>query len=476
MLLALSSSKRPFVQVGRSVLLLCAVTLTLSVNSASAQPEGTESIPAQQRPEPAGPVQVAPDADDEDIERRLKRILEAAGWFEPADVRVEEGIVFLTGQTSDEHARTWASDVARRTEGVVAVVNRMEIVVSGTSRFSPAWQGLRDLWQTLLRDLPAYALATVLLALAYGVGRSTTKILRASFLRRQRTDIIRDITARAAGVVLFVLGLYVALRVAGLTRLAATVLGGTGVVGLILGIAFRDIAENVLASILLTRQQPFRRGDLVEIGGIEGYVQSLTLRATVLMNLEGNHVQIPNSTVYKSSIRNFSSNAARRVDFTVGIGYDDAIPHAQETALGVITEHPAVLKQPEPWVLAEGLGSAVVQLRIYAWLDGSKHSWLKVRSSLIRLVKRAFQERGISMPDEAREVVFPQGVPVRLVDANRGPAAPEELAPGRPNAVPENADFATGAEAGLGSEASSIARLAFESRTPEAGQDLLAKR
>lgn len=474
LLLVLSWSMRPL-QLARSFLLVLA--LTLPVDFASADPESADSTPAAQRADPTGPVQVAPRARDDEIERRLERILDATGWFEQSDVRVDEGIVFLAGQTKDERSRTWASDLARRTEGVVAVVNRIEIEVSGTSRFSPAWEGLRELWESFLRSLPAYSLGAVLLLLAYALGRSATKILRASFRRRQKQgDVIRDITARATGVVLFVLGLYVALRVAGLTRLAATVLGGTGVVGLILGIAFRDIAENVLASILLTRQQPFRRGDLVEINGIEGYVQSLTLRATVLMNLEGNHVQIPNSTVYKSSIRNFSSNPARRVDFTVGIGYDDAIPHAQETALRVISEHPAVLKHPEPWVLAEGLGSAVVQLRVYAWLDGTKHSWLKVRSSLIRLVKRSFQERGISMPDEAREVVFPQGVPVRLLRGKSAPAAHEELTIGQREGKAENADVATGAEAGLGSEASSIERLAFESRTPEAGQDLLARR
>jgi small conductance mechanosensitive channel len=76
-----------------------------------------------------------------------------------------------------------------------------------------------------------------------------------------------------------------------------------------------------------------------------------------------------------------------------------------------------VLGNPEPWVLVDGLGSATVQLRVYFWLEGTTHSWLKVRSSVIRLVKRAFQDAGISMPDEAREVVFPDGVPVRMLEA-----------------------------------------------------------
>src|SRR5690606_11984013 len=101
------------------------------------------------------------------------------------------------------------------------------------------------------------------------------------------TDLVRDLAARGAGLMVFTFGVYIALRVAGLTRLAATVLGGTGVFGLVLGIAFRDIAENMLASILLTRQPPFRLRDLVEIAGIEGVVQRLTARATVLMSLDG---------------------------------------------------------------------------------------------------------------------------------------------------------------------------------------------
>jgi small conductance mechanosensitive channel len=147
-----------------------------------------------------------------------------------------------------------------------------------------------------------------------------------------------------------------------------------------------------------------------------GYVQLLTTRATIMMTLDGNHVQIPNATVYKSKIFNYTSNPNRRVEFTVGIGYEDKITTAQEVIMRLLAEHPAVLKEPEPLVLVENLGSATVNLQIYFWVDGSQHSWQKVRSSVIRLVKRAFQDAHISMPDESRELIFPQGVTVRLIE------------------------------------------------------------
>jgi hypothetical protein len=84
-----------------------------------------------------------------------------------------------------------------------------------------------------------------------------------------------------------------------------------------------------------------------------------------------------------------------------------------------------------------------------------------VRSSVIRLVKRAFQEAGISLPDEAREVVFPRGVPIRL---EQGPAeAPRE----RPAPPPETDAACTAGEAGFGTEATAIGDQARRSWMPD---------
>jgi small-conductance mechanosensitive channel len=197
----------------------------------------------------------------------------------------------------------------------------------------------------------------------------------------------------------------------------------------------------------------------------------------VLITLNGNHVEIPNSTVYKNTIRNFSTNKNRREDFTVGIGYDVAITAAQGVALQVLREHPAVLKEPEPWALVDSLGSAAVVLRVYFWLDGSEHSWLKVKSSVIRLVKRAFQDAGINMPDEAREVVFPKGVPVQLSREEATALASEQDDRNRTQRREEldkevSEPIVTKAEGGLGSDADEIEDQARQSRHME-GENLL---
>ncbi|MDD2318247.1 MAG: mechanosensitive ion channel family protein, partial [Desulfobacterales bacterium] len=415
------------------------------------------------KPEPPGKVEVQPVAKDDEIRQRIADILKTTSWFGEPRVTVQEGIVFLKGTTESDESKQWATDLAKNTEGVVAVVNQIEVAHTRIWDFDPTFQVLNDLARRFVRSLPLIVVAVVVIVISRIFARLTVYALRRRLQARFRSQLLREVTARAGGMFVILAGLYLVLRIAGLTQLAFTVVGGTGLIGLVLGIAFRDITENFLASLFLSLQQPFREGDLVEVASVTGYVERLTSRTTVLMTLDGNQVQVPNSTIFKSTIRNFTSNPNRRDDFIVGIGYDDSIPSAQEVALKVLAEHPAVLNEPEPLVLVDNLGPSTVNLRVYFWLDGGRHSWLKVKSSVIRLVKRAFQDSGISLPDEAREVTFPHGVPVRVIEGELA-VEPAEKAPAKPTAEVEA--VSTKAEAGLQSEAEEIKEQARKSWTP----------
>lgn len=420
-------------------------------------------------------IDVKPVARDEEIRMRLQSVLEATDWFTDPQVAVEEGVVFLSGRTETDHLRKWAGDLARNTQDVVAVANRMEVLEPDVWDLSPAWDGLLVLWRDLIRALPFFLFGLLIMTLSAGAGVLAARGTRTLLRERVRANLLRNVMARGMGMLVFLFGVYIILRVSGLTQLALTVVGGTGLIGLAVGIAFRDITENFLASIFLSMQRPFQTGDLVEITGVTGYVQQLNVRTTILMTLDGNLVQIPNATVYKSNLRNFTTNANRREDFAVGIGYDDSINEAQEIARKVLADHAAVLNDPEPSVLVDNLGTSTVNLRVYFWLNGREHSWLKVRSSVIRLVKLAFQKHGISMPDEAREVVFPQGIPVTMLDrklpepqgAVSQQRVPVESTPEELNAV------STKAEAGLYSEAGVIKEQARQVQPLNDGENLL---
>lgn len=422
-------------------------------------------------------LEVQPVARDDEIRRRLQSVLDATGWFVEPLVRVEEGVVFLRGYADTEELRRWAGDLARNTQDVAAVANAIEVTEPSLWDFSAASGGLARLWRDLVRSIPFVVFGAFIMALSAIAGVFVARGALRFLVPRVQARLLRSLISRAAGVFVFLIGTYIVLRVAGLTQLALTIVGGTGLLGLAVGIAFRHITENYLASIFLSMQRPFETGDLVEVAGVTGLVQQLNVRATVLMTPEGNLVLIPNATVYASNIRNFTANPNRRESFTVGIGYDDSIERAQELARTVLEDHPAVLNDPEPWVLVDGLGTATVNLRIYFWFNGHEHSNFKVRSSVIRLVKRAFQNNHISMPDESREVVFPHGVPVTMHHAPQADAQDADQ-PSRPDTAPrppsdEPEQVSTAAEAGFASDAGVLEAQARQAKPLDDHANLL---
>jgi small-conductance mechanosensitive channel len=464
------------------LLLLSFVCSGLTLTAVAQEPVGEASelekppVSTEEEISPAPTkVDVKPVARDEEIRKRLQSVLDATDWFTDPQVRVEEGVVFLNGPVGSAELKKWAGDMASNTQDVVAVANRMEVPEPSVWDFRPAWSGLLVLRRDFIRSLPFFAFGLLILTLSVGAGMLATRGARAFLRGRIRGNLLRNVIARGGGVLVFLFGLYIVLRVSGLTQLALSVVGATGLIGLAVGIAFRDITENFLASIFLSLQRPFEMGDLVEVTGVTGYVQQLNVRTTVLMTLDGNLVQIPNAAVYKSNIFNFTTNSNRREDFVVGIGYDDSINDAQEIARKVLADHPAVLDDPEPSVLVESLGKATINLRVYFWLNGHEHSWLKVRSSVIRLVKLAFQKHGITMPDEAREVVFPHGIRVTVLDGQ--PVDAHGAMPGK-GLHPESryeavTAVSTKAEAGLYSEAVVIEEQARHTQLLKGGENLL---
>lgn len=452
-------------------LLLVALCIAGTAGFAGAQQEPADEVQPSTRPsQVAERIEVEPVSSDRAILKRLSSILQATGWFAEVSVAVEQGVVFLDGRTTLADHRLWAGELAGKTRDVVAVVNRIQVAQPSPWDFSPALEELQALWERTQQRLPRLGLGLlVLILVAMG-----TKILAGGAhkaLGSRLNPLLRDVAVRLVSILLLLIGFYLVLQLAGLSGLAATVLGGTGILGLVAGIAFRDILENYLASILISLRNPFRLGDLVEISGHLGLVLRVTTRGTVLMNQDGNHVQIPNATVYKSIIRNYTANPNRRDSFEVGIGFENKIAHAQELALDVLHRHTGVLNDPEPLVLVDRLGSATVNLKIYFWYDGSAFNGLKVKSSLIRQVKRTFEAEGISMPDEAREILFPEGVSVRMVETAAG--AEEMREQPVPAAVPAPEAPDSEAEGDLASEDPLLQQQASQSRTPETGSNIL---
>ncbi len=159
----------------------------------------------------------------------------------------------------------------------------------------------------------------------------------------------------------------------------------------------------------LSTRNPFEIGDAIEIDGQIGKVAVLTARDTVLVTLDGNHLRIPNGVVMNSTLLNFTRNPLRRFDFYVGVSTDFDLGEVKRIAMDHLRENPAVLDEPAPMVVVDNLGDSSVQVRLFAWVDQRKHDFLKSKSESIRLIKEAFDEAGIEMPEPIYRVHLRDG-------------------------------------------------------------------
>lgn len=250
---------------------------------------------------------------------------------------------------------------------------------------------------TLLRKIPLLILAILVLLVANWVSRFVGNRLHLIRVRSQNpymAGLVRMIVRTA----IMLVGILIALDLVGLTTVVGAVLGSAGVAGLVLGFAFRDIAENYIAGILLSVRRPFEPGDSVSIDNREGKVISVNSRATVLMTFDGNHLQLPNSLVFKSVVLNYSRNPQRRFEFAVWIDATQSIRRSQTLAMETVAGVEGVLEDPAPsWTVVEN-GPSGIQLKFYGWVDQRASDLGKVRSEAIRRVKAAFGNAGIEAP------------------------------------------------------------------------------
>lgn len=257
----------------------------------------------------------------------------------------------------------------------------------------------------LFAHLPLLLAAVVIVIIASWIGGFVSQ--RLHWLRlRTRNPYLDGLIRRAVRAVIVLIGILVALDLLNATALVGAMLGSAGVLGLALGFAFKDIAENYIAGILLSLRRPFEPGEMVRIDSYEGKVAALSARAMTLITLEGNELRLPNALVFKAVILNYTSNPNRRFDFTFNIDASQSIRKAHALALPEIAGIDGVLDEPPPsWTVVD-FGADGITLRFFGWVDQRTSDLGKTRSEAIRLVKGAFWRAGIQGPKTTTHVVL----------------------------------------------------------------------
>jgi len=393
------------------------------------------SVPAAQTsPSPsASPTATIGDtteaATDARIARRIEGIFAAVPALAKVKVDVAQGVVTLSGKVSTAADIDRAEQIASRIAGVVTVENGVQRDLS-VSENVQSLGGLSGKLAALVKLLPligaALIVGLVIAAIGYAIA-SLSWIWR----RFAANSFLADLIASAVRFIFVTGGIVIALQMIGAGALLGAVLGGAGIVGIALGFAMRDTIENYVASIMLSVRQPFRANDLVQIDSYEGRVIRLTSRATILMTLDGNHLRIPNGTVFKAVILNYTRNPERRFDFDLGIDADSDPNTARHLGVETLAALDFILSDPPPAARVVDVGDSNIVIKFLGWIDQERTDWYKARSRAIPAVKAALEQAGFALPEPIYRLRFDAGASLPL-----GPATATAAPPPQPETAP----------------------------------------
>jgi small-conductance mechanosensitive channel len=180
------------------------------------------------------------------------------------------------------------------------------------------------------------------------------------------------------------------------------------------------------------------------------------------MTLDGNHLRIPNSTVFKAVILNYTRNPERRFQFDLGVDANDDPVAGMEVGLAAVEALEFVLDTPKASAIISEVGDSNIVLRFFAWVDQEKTDFMKGRSLAIQAAKTALETAGFALPEPIYRLRFDEKMPQPLAEAARRERQP----PGKRSAAVESTsrDIAPDAH---------VEQLVEEERAGSAAEDLL---
>ncbi|MFT5625393.1 MAG: small conductance mechanosensitive channel [Yoonia sp.] len=343
-----------------------------------------------------GPITtINTDQQDADIAIRIRDILAELDNYSDVTVMVSEGIVTYRGTAISALEATELASLASRVEGVVAVKNEVTETADIVRRLDPTIGRFKARIGQFVTFLPLALIAALVGAFIVWLGLRIARA-RQPWERLAPNLFIAELYRQIVRIVFVIAALVIALDILNATALLSTILGAAGIIGLALGFAVRDTVENFIASVMLSIRQPFRPNDTVEINGDQGKVIRLTSRATILLSFDGNHIRIPNATVFKNRIINYSQNAERRFMFSLLIDRDADLAAARTLVEETVQSLPFVLDQPAAATWVDSIGASgmtlvmlvmLVMLVITGWVNQNETSTVLAKGEAIRQVK-----------------------------------------------------------------------------------------
>jgi small-conductance mechanosensitive channel len=263
-----------------------------------------------------------------------------------------------------------------------------------------------DFYDSFISILPEIIMAIIVLLVFWLLARITKRLIKNRLSLLLKDPVLTGFMSRVFQYLLLIIAFAISLNILGLDALVVGIFSGAGVIAIIIGFAFKDIGENFIAGIILAFNRPFKKGDLIMLDDQKGRVDKMTIRETQIKTFDGKDVFIPNASILKGNLTNYTVDGFLRYEIELAIEEGSDIRKCFHIIIETLHQINGILEFPEPNVIVNGFGSSSLIIQYNFWVDIFNESLprFQVRSKAHLHVWEALTKAGINLPGDVLEL------------------------------------------------------------------------
>lgn len=268
-----------------------------------------------------------------------------------------------------------------------------------------------DLYTSIIELLPRLILSLLIVGLFLFLASLIRKRLN-RYMQTKADDLLTiNFLNSSFKVANVLLAIFLFLSLMGQTWIATSFLGAASISAIVIGFAFKDIAENFLAGIILAFNRPFRLGDTVKSADIEGTILKINLRDTLIKTFDGKDVFVPNGQILKNPLYNYTIDGFIRGNFSITVVKDADIDQTRQIILSAVKSVEGILledKPPRTHIVK--ITSVGLEIQVFYWLNtfDDRYSGLELKSQAIKRCIEDLDEANVNLSKHPWENISDQ--------------------------------------------------------------------